>query len=90
MIFDILEPFSTKQIFGVIGGTLNPLLNANLVSQENLDVGTLYPLLTEIRNISLNIAAAVAVKVYECSLAKSSRLDNLRDYIEALMYQPDY
>lgn len=63
---------------------------ASLVSQKDLDAGTLYPPLTEIRNISLNIAVAVAEKAYECNLAKNSRPDNLRDHIEALMYQPDY
>ena len=38
---------------------------ASQVSQEQLDVGCLYPPLEEIRAVSLNIAAAVAENIYK-------------------------
>ena len=63
---------------------------ANLVSERDLEAGTLYPPLTDIREISLNIATDVAQKAYDCGLAKDAEPDNLKAEIEALMYQPDY
>jgi len=63
---------------------------ANLVSQEDLDAGTLYPPLTDIRNISLNIAVDVAEKSYECGLAKDPKPQDLKAHIAGMMYQPDY
>jgi len=63
---------------------------ANRVSQESLDAGTLYPPLTEIREISLNIALAVAEKAHECGLAQEEKPQDLKAHIEGMMYQPDY
>ena len=63
---------------------------ANLVSQKDLDAGTLYPPLTDIRKISLNIAVDVAKKAYECGLAQEKEPQDLETHIKAMMYQPDY
>ena len=63
---------------------------ANLVSEDNLDAGTLYPPLSEIRNVSLEIAVAVAEKAYECGVARVPPVDNLGASIKSLMYDPRY
>ena len=60
------------------------------VSQANLDTGTLYPPLSDIRGVSLHIAVAVAEKAYETGLAQNKRPEDLKTYIQTLMYQPDY
>ena len=62
---------------------------AGLVTEENLEKGALYPRLTEIRNISLNIAVAVAEKVYELGISKDKdKPANLKQLIEDYMYDP--
>ena len=63
---------------------------AHQVSQKNLDAGTLYPPLSEIRDVSLNIAVAVAEKAYESGLAQSPRPDDLAGHIKTMMYNPEY
>ena len=63
---------------------------AHQVSQANLDAGTLYPPLSDIREVSLNIAVAVAEKAYETGLAQLERPAELKGHIESLMYKPDY
>ena len=63
---------------------------AHQVSQANLDAGTLYPPLSDIREVSLNIAVAAAEKAYETGLAGLKRPADLKAHIESLMYQPDY
>ncbi len=62
---------------------------ANLVSEQNLHDGALYPRLTEIRNISLNIAVAVAEKVYEMGISKDEKKPaNLKQLVADYMYDP--
>ena len=63
---------------------------AKLVSDQNIQNGALYPRLTEIRNISLNIATAVAEKVYELGISKSDKPANLKQVIADYMYDPKY
>ena len=63
---------------------------AEQVSQSNLDAGTLYPPLSDIRAVSLHIAVAVAEKAYATGLAQLSRPADLKGHIERMMYQPDY
>jgi len=61
---------------------------ARRVRQSDLDQGSLYPPLREIRKISLAIAVAVATKAYGMNLARGKRPKNIRRRIEALMYRP--
>ena len=61
---------------------------AALVRQKDLDQGSLYPPLQEIRNISLAIAVAVADKAYSMNLARRRRPRSLRRSVEAFMYHP--
>ncbi len=63
---------------------------ADLVSQDDLDSGKLYPPLAEIRSVSLEIAVAVAEKAHQCGLARVTKVDNLRETIKQQMYDPHY
>lgn len=60
------------------------------VKQEQLERGSIFPPLTELRNISLDIAEAVALKAYEQNLARYPLPDDLRELIQGLMYDPSY
>ena len=60
------------------------------VSQANLDAGTLYPPLSDIRDVSLHIAVAVAEKAYQSGAAQAKRPDDLAAYIKDMMYVPNY
>ena len=60
------------------------------VSQKNLDAGTLYPPLSDIREVSLHIAVAVAETAYKSGVAQAKRPDDLMAYIKDMMYVPNY
>jgi malate dehydrogenase (oxaloacetate-decarboxylating)(NADP+) len=62
---------------------------ARLVGQEDLDQGSLYPPLQEIRKISLAIAESVATRAYELNLAREKRRKHVRRSIQKLMYRPN-
>jgi malate dehydrogenase (oxaloacetate-decarboxylating)(NADP+) len=61
---------------------------AGLVRQSDLDQGSIYPPLKDIRKISLGIAVSVATKAYELKLTRGRRPASVRRSVEALMYQP--
>jgi len=61
---------------------------AGLVRQTDLDQGSLYPPLQEIRKISLAIATNLATKAYEMNLAREKRPRNVRQRVESMMYNP--
>ncbi|MEM8547797.1 MAG: NAD-dependent malic enzyme [Pseudomonadota bacterium] len=63
---------------------------ANLISDDDLAVGTLYPPLTKIRDISLAIAVSVAERAFADGTAGIDPVDNLEAYIAATMYDPTY
>jgi malate dehydrogenase (oxaloacetate-decarboxylating)(NADP+) len=63
---------------------------ANLIKQEDLDMGCMYPSLQEIRKASLEIATAVANRAYEKGLAQLPKPDDIEKHIEALIYDPSY
>jgi len=63
---------------------------ATQVNQKNIDQGSLYPALTEIRELSLAIAIAVAEKAYVLGIARDDRPEDLEQFIKAYMYQPHY
>ncbi len=63
---------------------------ASLVSQESLDHGCIYPPLTEIREVSAHIAAAVAAIVYDEGLTERPRPDDILADVREKMYQPVY
>ena len=60
------------------------------VTEEDLELGRVYPPLTKIRAVSANIAAAVAEVAYDERLTKQPRPYNLLAHVKSMMYQPDY
>ena len=60
---------------------------AGIVKKADLDRGSLYPPLREIRRISLAIAVAVAEQAYALKLARARRPRNLRGAIADYMYE---
>jgi malate dehydrogenase (oxaloacetate-decarboxylating)(NADP+) len=77
--------FIPDEFFLVAAQTLS-----ELVTEEDLGHGSLYPPIRDIRDVSLRIAEAVAEKAYEMKLAKAPRNGSIRGMIEAQLYDPYY
>ena len=60
------------------------------VTRADLDQGSLYPPLAEIREVSARIAAAVAQVAYRQGLADTPEPEDLLALIKSRMYQPRY
>jgi len=60
------------------------------VSEDDLNNGTIYPPLTKIRDVSYEIAVAVAEKAYTDGNARINKADDLRKAIKEAMYDPHY
>lgn len=63
---------------------------AELVEESDLQQGRIFPPLTEIRNISAQIAAEVALVAQKQGFARATLPKNLVDYIRTKMYEPEY
>ena len=63
---------------------------AQLVSESDIEQGSLYPALPRIREVSAHIAAAVAGVAYERGLATGQPPNDLVGYIQLQMYDPHY
>ncbi|WP_127091897.1 NAD-dependent malic enzyme [Aquabacter cavernae] len=63
---------------------------AELVTQEDLDKGLIYPPQNDIRKASLHVAARIAERIYDKGLARVPRPDDIAAHIEAMAYQPAY
>jgi malate dehydrogenase (oxaloacetate-decarboxylating)(NADP+) len=63
---------------------------AQLVSQEDLAQGSLYPALPRIREVSARIAEAVAVVAYNNGLASGHAPNDMAAFIQSKMYDPHY
>ncbi len=76
----------TDEMFLIAAKTL-----AATVIQNDLDMGALYPPVARIREISLAIAVAIAEHAWTTSLAREPRpAGDLKEYIAAQMYDPNY
>ena len=75
----------TDEMFMAAAHTL-----AQMVSEEDLKQGSLYPALPRIREVSANIAAAVAAVAYQRGLASGPAPNDLRALVESQMYDPRY
>lgn len=75
----------TEDMFLVAARTL-----ADLVSEEDLLVGSIYPPLQNIREVSLQIVIAVAEEVIASELSSIQSPNNLKQLIENYMYEPTY
>lgn len=60
------------------------------VTDKNIEEGTLYPPLSQIRTISLKIATAVAEKAFEMGIARNKRPKDVEQTISDYMYNPNY
>ncbi|MNV88733.1 NAD-dependent malic enzyme [compost metagenome] len=63
---------------------------AEMVADEDIQEGALYPRLKEIRAISLAIAIAVAEKAYDLGIAHNEKPKNIKQTISDYMYNPSY
>jgi malate dehydrogenase (oxaloacetate-decarboxylating)(NADP+) len=63
---------------------------AHLVSESDLEQGSLYPALSRTREVSAHIGAAVADAAYSRKLTDRKRPDDLLADMEAQMYAPSY
>lgn len=63
---------------------------AGEVSDADLQFGRVYPPLPRIREVSLAVAVAVAEVAYATGLAAKPKPDDLAEYIQSLMFEPDY
>jgi malate dehydrogenase (oxaloacetate-decarboxylating)(NADP+) len=75
----------TDEMFFAAAKTL-----AGEVSESDLAIGRIYPSLSRIREVSLEIATAVAEVAYARGLAQAPRPADLRAEIEAMMFRPEY
>jgi len=75
----------TDEMFFTAAKTL-----AHIVTEDELAAGTIYPDLGKIRQISLAIASAVCMLAWEQDLARFVEPDDIREYVRACMYHPDY
>lgn len=78
-------PIITEDMFLIAARTL-----ANQVSQAELDKGMIYPPLNTIREVSYNIALAVAEDAYKTGVVKTERPNDLEQQIRNYMYNPSY
>ena len=63
---------------------------ASYVTADDLAAGALYPPLSEIRSVSVSIAAAVVRKSFELGLSNIEPFDNVEEQVKAMMYNPAY
>jgi malate dehydrogenase (oxaloacetate-decarboxylating)(NADP+) len=75
----------TEEMFLVAARTL-----AGQVTAEDLAQGSLYPPLSDIREVSAHIAAAVAEVAYARGLATTPRPADLLAHVKSAMYVPSY
>jgi malate dehydrogenase (oxaloacetate-decarboxylating)(NADP+) len=63
---------------------------AHLVSEADIEQGSLYPALPRIREVSAHIAAAVAGVAHKRGLAAGQAPNDLIAYVQSQMYDPHY
>ncbi|MFC1489267.1 NAD-dependent malic enzyme [Thermodesulfobacteriota bacterium] len=61
-----------------------------LVSEEDYNVGCIYPPLTKIREVSARIATAVAEVAYKRDISTNPKPDDLSTHVKSLMFEPVY
>jgi malate dehydrogenase (oxaloacetate-decarboxylating)(NADP+) len=75
----------TDEMFFTAAKTL-----AHMVTSEELQAGTIYPDLRNIRQISLAIASAVCRLAWDQGLARYAEPDDIREHVRLCQYQPEY
>ncbi len=75
----------TDEMFLLAAQTL-----ADMVPEERLAMGALYPAVADLREVSRQIAAKVVCQSRDCGVGRLYRDDEVDDAIEAAMWFPDY
>ena len=75
----------TDEMFMAAARTL-----AQLVSEADINQGSLYPALPRIREVSARIAVAVAAVAHERGLAARQAPNDMLEYVQSQMYDPHY
>lgn len=75
----------TDEMFSIAAKTV-----ADHVTDKELESGCLYPSLTRIRALCLEIGVRVAEIAYEQNLAQIPKPDDLKEFIQDQMFQPVY
>jgi malate dehydrogenase (oxaloacetate-decarboxylating)(NADP+) len=75
----------TDEMFYVAAKTL-----AHMVSEADIERGTIFPSLSTIREVSAAIATAVAQEAYDSGLATAPKPKDMGSHVRSLMYQPCY
>ena len=63
---------------------------ADLVTDDDLKKGRLFPSLTKIRDISCQIALSVAKVAFDNNLTDISQPENLQKHVQGSMFEPIY
>ena len=63
---------------------------AGLVSEEMLKSGLIYPPISEIRNVSVNVAIKIAEYIFDSGLPGINRPENIEKFIKSKVYFPEY
>ncbi len=63
---------------------------ASMVSEKDLSIGRLFPSLTRIREVSLEIAVKVASMAFDLGIARVERPADIRNLVSESVYQPEY
>jgi malate dehydrogenase (oxaloacetate-decarboxylating)(NADP+) len=75
----------TDEMFMAAAHTL-----AHLVSETDLEQGSLYPALSRAREVSAHIGAAIAASAYADGLAGKPRPSDILADVHSQMYEPNY
>ncbi|MBS1550447.1 MAG: NAD-dependent malic enzyme [Bacteroidetes bacterium] len=63
---------------------------AGLVSEEMLSSGLIYPPISDIRNVSVNVAIKIAEYIFDSGLSGIKRPENIEMFIKNKVYYPAY
>ncbi len=63
---------------------------AEQVSQDDFENGLIYPRVSDILKVSLNVAVRVAEQIFNTGLAGVERPEDIRTFIKSKMYEPNY
>jgi malate dehydrogenase (oxaloacetate-decarboxylating)(NADP+) len=63
---------------------------AEQVTQDDFEHGLIYPRVSDILNVSLNVAVRVAEQIFSSGLARVEKPKDIRTFIKSKMYKPFY
>lgn len=61
---------------------------AKQVTEDELSLGCLYPPLSKIREVSAQIAVAIAMHAHESGVATEEMPEDMMEHVKSLMYDP--